>query len=271
MRTETINGLTLLYEPQEAEAAAIVREACRASIDLLHGTWGLPIPRDCRVIIMTSWQQFMTLGPPLVARLPLAITRPLWQGRYARVWPLAGGWAQTFGWRRAVGVKPPRLIESADQTVGAQIFIRDTDLTARVQNITCHELTHAFTVHLLLPMWLHEGLAMIAAERYLQRQTIQPETVAVLTEQPWPGRPLGYRGLQRRRDWTLMAQHYQRGYWLTRFLLEAHPNLLRELLAKRRFGRGLDAHLAATLGIARADLWDQIDTLAAAHFASNPV
>jgi len=45
----------------------------------------------------------------------------------------------------------------------------------KVQQIACHELVHAFTSHLRLPVWLHEGLAMVTVDRLLQNQSIQGE------------------------------------------------------------------------------------------------
>jgi hypothetical protein len=58
--------------------------------------------------------------------------------------------------------------------IGERIFVKTDDVT-KVQQIACHELVHAFTSHLRLPVWLHEGLAMVTVDRLLQNQSIQGE------------------------------------------------------------------------------------------------
>ena len=53
-------------------------------------------------------------------------------------------------------------------------------LIRKVQNITCHELTHAFTSHLHLPTWLNEDLAMVMVDKFFEKCTVQYDTLEVL-------------------------------------------------------------------------------------------
>jgi hypothetical protein len=69
------------------------------------------------------------------------------------------------------------VIEASDRSLGEQIFLQDRDLSEIVQTVTCHELVHAFTFHLKLPTWLHEGLATLAMEHYLDRRIVREETL----------------------------------------------------------------------------------------------
>jgi len=63
-----------------------------------------------------------------------------------------------------------------------------------------------------------------------------------------------------------IVYRYARGYWLTRYLLDEHGELLKDLLAKRHKPRALDDKLAAALGTTREQLWPNIDSVVLAHF-----
>ncbi|MDY0020657.1 MAG: hypothetical protein RBT47_11725, partial [Anaerolineae bacterium] len=142
MQKIAVESLTLYFDAEEREAAGWVRQACERSARLLREQWGLAAPKDCRVYIMTSWLDFAFRSAPWLWKMLLALTLPLWAFRIRKLWPLAGGWAQSYGRRRTVGVKPPRLLQLADRRMGERIFIEEGTLDEKVQRITCHELTH---------------------------------------------------------------------------------------------------------------------------------
>ena len=108
----------------------------------------------------------------------LGATFPLWYFRQRRIWPYAGGYEQRYGRRLAVGVKPPRLMQEADESVGVRIFVQTADIEEKLERTTCHEMAHAFVGHLALPAWLKEGHAMVTVDRYMSRPTVQRETLA---------------------------------------------------------------------------------------------
>ena len=62
-----------------------------------------------------------------------------------------------------IGIKPPRLLDRADRTIGGLLFRRGPDLHKKAELTTCHELTHACSARLKLPAWLNEGLAAVTA------------------------------------------------------------------------------------------------------------
>ncbi len=265
IETKSIEGLTLFYRKKDKETAAIIEKACACSIEVIRNLWGLETPGDCRVYVMDSWKHFLFHSAPWLWRILLGATMPFWVPRVKKTWRFAAGWALRYGRRRVVGVKPPRLIETAESQMGRRIFIPAADPSEKIQQVACHELTHAFTAHLKLPAWLNEGLAMVTVDRLMGRPTIQSETLRALNSPSRTGAPKGYRRLRREKADGLIY-HYVRGYWITRGLAEACPDGLRELLGEKS-GRGtLERRVAAKLGMERKEFWAAIDRLTVSHF-----
>jgi len=266
MEQRRIGRLTLFYEPSEQEAAGIVEDACRRSMHVIGETWGLEAPSNCNVYVMTSLLRFIADAAPWSWRLLLAVTLPLWFFRARRLWPYVGGWMQRYGGHAAVGVKPPRLIQAADRSIGELIYTREDDVAAKVGQITCHELTHAFMARLRLPSWLNEGLAQVTVDRYAGRATVRQDTLEVLGMRPAAGRPLRAARINPA-DRAAIVRHYVRGYWIARLLAETDPQSTRELLLARRSRRELERRIAAILGASPSALWSEVDRIVLSHFS----
>lgn len=265
METRSVQGLTLHYNAREQEAADLIGGACARSVPLLESHWGLDRPRDLRVYVMTSPLRPIFHSAPWAWRILLALTLPLWFSRARRLWRIAGGWEQSFGRRRMVGVKPPRLLQEADGSLGRRIFVAGRSLEQRVEHNTCHELAHAFVAHLKLPAWLKEGQAMVTVDRYAGKPMVQKETLQVLARfSAQPG--VEHARRLRTRDPEALVYQCVQGYWLTRYLDETQPDLLRGLLAQQLRAQALESELAAGLGLAREAFWDGIDSVVVAHF-----
>ncbi len=216
---------------------------------------------------MNSWLHFVFHSAPLGRRILLALLFPLWSWRIQTMWKVAGGWMQGYGLYPAVGVKPPRLLREADRSMGDAMFLRAESLGQEMQELACHELTHAFSSHLRLPTWLHEGLAMVTVDRFRGSQTVRSDTLQVLVTRSMGVPPSGYpRQIKRQKDaWIYL---YARGYWLTRYLVAEHPELLRELLQKRTQHEVLENRIAQAFGKERAEFWADIDAEVAAFFGN---
>ena len=265
MKTRSIRGLTLYFDAQEAEAAELIGDACERSLDLLRELWGLELPGECRVYVMTSWLRFLFHSAPWPWRIYLAATLPLRYGRIQRLWNVAGGWAQRYGQRQTIGLKPPRLLRGIDAGLRERIFVH-REVDEWVQHNACHELVHACTDHLRLPTWLHEGLAMVTVDRFAGKPTVKAETLEALTRQPPGARPQeGYGRMAVAPDRLLYLA--ARGYWITRYLADTQPGLLRGLLEQRQSHEVLEGTLAAGLGMSRDEFWSRIDGMVLAHFA----
>jgi len=265
MQTKSIGGLRVIYRADDSEAAGIVEDACLRSIRVITDTWGLPVPGECRVYVMTSWMRFMFDSAPWHWQLLIAITVPLWFSRVRSLWRYAGGWTQRFGGSAAVGVKPPRLMSTADKSIGERIFLREDDVTQKVRHVTCHELTHAFMAHLRLPSWLNEGLAMVTVDRYFGKTTVRQETLATLEPQSHAGRPQDSARVNLA-DKDTIIRHYVRGYWIARYLAETDLEFLRDVLRARSSRRQLENRIAAKLGVSAKTFWTEVDTIVLSHF-----
>jgi hypothetical protein len=258
-------GITLFFDAEERSVAELVCRACERSVEVIYQHWGLDVPPDCRVYVMTSWLRFAFHSAPLGRKVLLLVLFPLWSFRARKMWTIAGGWTQRHGKRVAVGVKPPRLIEEARGSIGERIFVKESDIEEKMQHVVCHELTHAFTSHLKLPMWLNEGLAQVAVDRYAGRPMVQERTLAALEAAPEGIEPMQYRQVCVD-DEDSLVYHYVRGYWITRYIEDVAPNLLRRVLRRRYAPEVLEVEIAKALSMTRAVFWSRIDGEVVAHF-----
>jgi hypothetical protein len=266
METLSVDRLTLYFEHNDRETAELVREACERSIHIVHQTWELALPEDCRVYVLTSsWLRSIFHAAPLGWQVVLGITLPLWYFRTKRTWQVAAGWAQPFGKRRFIGVKPARLIQLSDRSMGSRIFIQTDDLKDKVRHTTCHELTHACAAHLKLPIWLNEGLAMFTVDQYVGKPTVQEDTLEFLHHPSAEPAKTNYRKLNIK-DQEAVIYLYARGYWITRYLEETHPGTLKRLFVQRFNQHELETKIASACGLTRDEFWRLIDGMITAHF-----
>ncbi len=265
MEFKNVNGIRLFFEADEGETAGIFEEACLNCIPILRELWGLAVPHDCRVYIMTSWPGFMFRAFSWPVKLGLALTLPVWAFRVRRQWPLVAGWTYRLRRRAIVGVKPPSLLARADTRLGQRIYIPEPDLDRKAQNTLCHELAHAFSGHLRLPLWLNEGIAMLSTDRFAGKPTIRPETIALLESTLPKAGPARYRNLMSRGD-DGIVYNYVRGYWMVYTLEQEHPGLVKSWLEKRRSTGEIESLVSQALGLERKRLWRDIDRLVAVRW-----
>jgi hypothetical protein len=257
--------LGIEFDPEDAGIAEVTAEACDQVLGLVKAGWGLDPPSRCRLYVMTSWRDFIFRSAPWPWKVMLALYYPLWSGRVQRMWPISAGWTQRYGRRIAIGIKPPRLLDLSDKSVGVHMFVEEPDPVAKVRHLTCHELTHAASAHLRLPAWLNEGLATVTVDRFMGKATIRQESLDLLRRFQPKAPPPSYRALPRFRGETL-AYHAVRGYWIVRLLEEAHPGFVPSLLTSRQSAAWIERQVATRLGLGPAGLWTQIDAHVEAHF-----
>jgi hypothetical protein len=140
------------------------------------------------------------------------------------------------------------------------MFVEEKDTQTKVRHVTCHELTHACSAFLILPAWLNEGLAAVTVDRYLGKQTIHPDTRELVRSFTPKAKPPTYREMSHLRGKAL-AYHAVRGYWLVRYLEENHPGFLKQHLVSPQTVAGIEAKVAALLGLAPEDFWSKIDDI----------
>lgn len=255
-----LDRLTLFFDPSERQAAELIAGACTQSVRLILESWGLDVPDDCRIYVMTSWLHFMFHAAPWPWRIWMGLTLPLWAGRARKMWPVAGGFHQPYGRRRAIGVKPPRLMVQTEHMIGERLFVpaENQDLERKARHAACHELVHACTAHLGLPMWLNEGLAMLTVDRFAGEPTVRQDTLQTLARAPSSSAPMSYQRL-RVEDRDAVLYHAARGYWLTRYLAEVHPDVLRQLLVRHLDRPAIQRLVAQGIGLDPETFWEAID------------
>jgi hypothetical protein len=82
----------------------------------------------------------------------------------------------------------------------------------------------------------------------------------------------GTEGFDERRQPTAPASLVRtavRGYWVTRYLAEAHSSLLREQLTGSAAGAAVESHLAAGLGLRVGDFWPEMETQLLSRYAQD--
>lgn len=261
--TTTDNGIGVYYEVGEEATAGVISAASERAAIMLQERWGLVMPADLRVYVMTSWQKFIFHAAPLGYRIYIALVYPLFAARARQTWAVAGGWQVALGKRQVVGVKPYRLIRQSAQALGERIFVREEDPDDKIRHVTCHELTHAFTNTLKLPTWFHEGLAMLAVDRLLGRQTVKTETLQELRQPPPANLPERYTPQDAE---NYFLYHYVRGYWTVRYLDECYPDLLRGVLGQKRASDELAGMLAEALNLPAEDVFTGLTERAVAQY-----
>jgi hypothetical protein len=266
VQSRRLRDRLVLYFPRgEDEAVELLTSACKRSVEVIRDTWGFPEPEHCRVYLMTSWLQFILHSAPWHLRVLWVCLLPLWGFRVRKTWRWAGGWTQRYRRRPAIGVKPPRLIEQADTSIGDLTFYKEPDSTRKMQHITCHEMTHAFSARLKLPMWLNEGIAMLAVDELFGMQTVRSDTLAALGLRSGRGRAAHYRRLGRMSKADI-AYYYTRGYWITRFVRDRYPDLLGEALKQKSTCRALENRIARAFNLTRRQFWRTINDTVVSHF-----
>jgi hypothetical protein len=265
MQSITTPGLTIYFDPEEREAAQLIQEACQRSTQTIHTSWGLEAPEDCRLYILTSWPRCVFQGATFQTQILLALTMPLWYSEFKQRWQYAGGWAQRYGRRQVVGIKTPRLIAETPLGIGSDIFIKEEDLEDKVLSVLSHELTHAFSSHLVLPTWLNEGLAMVTSDRCFQKQTVRTDTLQLLKGSLPRNTSSDELNLKKQsREEILLI--YIRGYWLTRYLAQSSPDLLRDLLKDRKSPPAYESVIAGEYGIQPENFWLEFQRRVLSYF-----
>jgi hypothetical protein len=265
MESRTISGVRVVDRPGEQDSVDLIGAACEQAVPLIQESWGLETPEDCRIYVMTSWLGFVFQSAPWHWRLLLGATMPFWCFRARRTWPYSAAWTQRYGKRAAIGVKPPRLLEQSDRSIGVRMFVEEKDMKVNVQHVTCHELVHACSAYLKLPTWLNEGIATVTVDRFLERPTIREETLEFIGDFLPKGAPPTYRELSRMSG-EAIAYHGMRGYWLVRYLEEKHPGFLRRMFSLHRDPRVIEREMMFELGMEPGSFWREIDDVMVGHF-----
>ena len=111
---------------------------------------------------------------------------------------------------------------------------------------------------------------MVTVDRYFGRATVKSETLRRLNHPQHRGSAGKYRNLPAMSK-EVAVYHYVRGYWITRFLMDTHAGLLKELLQKKHRHRLIEKKIASALGVSNRAFWEVVDERVIAHFGENSI
>jgi hypothetical protein len=265
MQLRSINGITLFFNPSDVDTAQVISETVEKVLHINQKDWGFEKPPACSIYIMTSWWGFFYQSAPWPWRILLTSSFPFWAFRARRTWPYSAAWTQRFGRQVAIGIKPPRLLEVSDKSIGRLMFVEEKDTMTKLRHLTCHELTHACSTHFKLPAWLNEGLAAVTVDRFLEKRTIRADTLALLRSFIPRVSPPTYRELSRLSA-DAIAYYSILGYWLVRYLEELRPGFLKRLFSTPPISRNIELEVAAELGAEQDGFWCKIPGIIGTHF-----
>lgn len=255
-----IGNVSFVYPNNEENDVYIIKSAIEKCNMVCKDHWGFETPQDIKLILMTSWEMFLEEAVPDKQRWKLWFIRKFNAARFEQIWEIAGGWNQSFGNCVVAGVKPGYLIKAADRSIGKEIFI-DEEIHEKVFTVTCHELTHAHSDFLKLPVWLHEGLAMRTADLCAGKQTVRPDSLDLLRYSN-KGRITRYD----LKDEAVLVLLYLRSYWLVRWLESEHLESLKKHFDKPHSPKEFEIWIAKLMGFPVNLLWSQMDLFLADYF-----
>jgi len=252
-------SIDVQYQPEDHDFAVQLLAAAEDCLESIEGKYHLRRPRRVRLVVLTSWFRFPFQTAPGYLQPSVIVFMPFWALRARRIWPWIGGWQQSYpGGIAAIGIKPPRLIEQSDRSLGEQLFKQLEDPWQKTISLLSHELTHACSHPLRLPAWLNEGLAMAAADHVLEMDTVLPQSRALISEERLT--PKRMRQAVLGRDHEALLSLYASGYWLVRWMETNEPELLIELLSSRRNPKLVHRMLEKALECPSGALWSCVQT-----------
>lgn len=109
---------------------------------------------------------------------------------------------------------------------------------------------------------------MVSVDRLRGRPSVQRETLDLMNALSSSSTPSGYprTSLRDAESWVYM---YARGYWLTHYLVEHQPKLLRDFLSRRRTNAEIEDEVAAEFGKSSTEFWSGIDAELVAYYREN--
>jgi hypothetical protein len=181
------------------------------------------------------------------------------------MWPYSAAWTQNYGRRAAIGVKPPFLVAQGDRSIGLRMYVEEKDPTVKLRSVACHELVHACSAGLKLPMWLNEGIAMVTTDRFLGHPTIRQDTLATVRNYTQKSKPPTYQKIPRLGT-EAIVYHTLRGYWLVRYLEEKFPGFLKSIFSRHQNTNVVEREIMAKLEMTPTRFWKEIDDAIFGHF-----
>ncbi len=260
-----IDEITLIYSKKDEVESKLIGEAIAETVKVLKNTWDLNIPENCKVEIMRSPMKLLFKYNPWWKKIILALFLPLVYPQVLKVWKMAGGWNIPYDDGPVVGIKPAGMLERTEESISNNYISDEKDPDLKIKQVACHELTHAFTAHLKLPMWLNEGLALYAVDLYFNRQTVEANTLRYLSSLrlETPEKRIEQSSRSGIED---ILKRISFGYWLVRYLQENKNTVLNDILNEQQDEESIKASISGSLGISEENFWQEAGGMLMEYF-----
>lgn len=215
-----VDGIRVYSDENQAETVKIIRDNIKPIVEMLSASWGIKPLSNCRIHVMDDLNKFLFRSSPIHLRPLVLLNTLINKKRLDYLWQHAGGWGKRYGNRYVIGIKTRELIEVSESNIGEKIFYK-ADMVEKIKHILCHELTHSCTTLYQMPSWLHEGLAMISVDEFLEKQTVKKQTLE------------RFKQIKSVKQPESIEDIYIFGYWIVYYLDNYKPEILRRLLKSR--------------------------------------
>lgn len=218
---KTVGNVTVYFKTSQFDTFEIINSTADQVAKFVKDRWDLDIPYNSRIYVMDSWLKFLFQSAPVyywpLLSLNLAFTLPAMK----RNWKSVGGWAKRYGRRYVIGIKEKNLITIKGSELGKKIFISEKAVEDKIKHIIIHELTHLCLANHKKPAWFNEGMAMLAVDKVLNKQTVRKDTLDLLEE---------YNNDTAKKN---LLANYIIGYWFVKYLDEKEVGRLNRILSRQ--------------------------------------
>lgn len=216
-----IENIKVHYKTSQVETFEIISDTIHKASRLVKDRWNLIIPNNSRIYVMENWIEFLFQSAPVYYWPLICLNIPFIFPAMNKNWRLIGGWTKKYGKRCVVGVKDKELINLDGSELGKKIFISENTIEEKMIHIITHELTHLCLANHNKPEWFNEGIAMVAVDRILNKNTVKKDTLKLLTN---------YSKESFNKN---LLSNYVVGYWFIKYLDEKQPENLRRIVSKQ--------------------------------------
>jgi len=237
-QTNFKNGI-LYFSLRNKKLANTLKNYLDEIVRFIEETWKINSPENLNVYIVDSMLKFVFHSSSLLKKLLLIIFFPLWYYKAKKLWPFSAAWTLRAKKNPIIDIKSPDELKNSDPSIGKDIYTNDAygnNYKSKWIGLACHELVHAFTSSQFLSLWLNEGIAQLTVEKFLNKETISTDTIVSLKNNAGKAKNINYRNIHRMEK-SLITYSLVRGYWITRYLDEKYPKLLKEIVSNKIMGK----------------------------------
>jgi hypothetical protein len=275
METKCLGDATIYFRHTERQTAALIEEVYARSVPLLHSMFGLRPAKELRFVVLATHWGFVRHCIPRRQKALVLVYLPFTLGQIKRIFAAGCSWTAEHKDHVLVGVKAiqslgslPELLQTSWADPTSPALSGEEWLRAWVRG----QIIGACCQPYRLPDWLHAGIAGLIRD-HVSEPPSKPAGLARLLERfgtldmevaPLCNPEQANSLPQEARD-KLAAPDFL-AYWVTRFIEESRPGLIRSLFQSGCRGKAFEREIAAALGIDPTRFAADVVKLAAAHF-----